>query len=570
MPRGLGLSLFATLLAAKASCAALAPATPWYGWVLACGEDALLALLYAALAGRAPRRLAIAGYTALCGYAVLNVLLVRATGTPLVLPMLRGVDAAMSDSATRALDLATLTPALPPLCCAIAAPWLARRLAAPVLTACGAIAALLCLSLALPRGLHAAQRNALLAFVRSATPTTFAATDAAADASPLLAPAPELVALRGAATGRNVVLVVLESAAPRFLAAYGADRDAMPFVSSLAEHGVLCTAASAVYPESIKGQIALLHSAAPAPDTSPEQHGRVPTPGLPELLRPHGYASGLFHAGRFRFLGMQDVLAASGFDTLADAATIGGERESSFGVDEESTVAAGLAWVDTLPREQRFLLAYLPVAGHHPYASPPGGPFANDTMRGCSQNALHYADRAVRALWQGLCARREPHEFVLCVVGDHGQAFGEHPGNFGHTFALYQENLAVPLVYCAPGVTTQALRCAAPTTHLDVGPTLLDLLGLPACAAHQGSSLLRPRTAQTFAFTDWGEQLVAMREGRFKLIHDRRSERDLLFDLAADPAELVDLSAGEPERCAVMRTRATAWLSGVWRTVQGW
>ena len=575
--RGLAGGLFATLLAAKWAVHGMAPTSSLGTWLLACADDALVVATFAALAWRAPRWAALAGYAALCAYAALNVLVTRAVGTPLVAPMLRGVDSAMSDSAARYLALPALAPALAVLAVALLAPRGWRRAPRPLRFGAGAVLLALVAATLWPRALHPAQRNALAALVRSALPTTLPkalptefAVAPAAHAATRTAPAPELTALREAARGRSVVLVVLESAAPRFLGAYGAARDAMPFVSSLAARALLCTDASAVYPESIKGQIALLHSAAPAPDLSAPQHGRVPIPGLPELLAPHGYASGLFHAGRFRFLGMHDVLAASGFATLADAATIGGEHESSFGVDEESTVAATLAWVDTLPRAQPFFAAYLPVAGHHPYASPPSGPFPNDNVVDCYRNALHYCDRNVRALWQGLCQRRDPRELLLCVVGDHGQAFGEHPGNFGHTFALYQENLAVPLLWHVPGVTEAALRCARVVSHLDVAPTLLDLLGLPACAGHQGSSLLQPRADQTFAFTDWGEQLVARRDGDFKSIHDLRAGTDLLFDLRRDPGEQVDLAAAEPARCAAARAEAKAWLAATWATVRAW
>ena len=112
---------------------------------------------------------------------------------------------------------------------------------------------------------------------------------------------------------------------------------------------------------------------------------------------------------------------------------------------------------------------------------PDGGPFPNDTPAGCSRNALHHADAALQRLWRGLCALRPPEHWLLCVVGDHGQAFGEHAGNFGHSFAVYEENLRVPLGFVAPGTALHGVH-DAPCSHLDVVPALLDLLGVPGGA----------------------------------------------------------------------------------------
>src|SRR2546427_7131628 len=36
-------------------------------------------------------------------------------------------------------------------------------------------------------------------------------------------------------------------------------------------------------------------------------------------------------------------------------------------VDEPSTVARILNWIDTLSPSDRFFITYLPIAGHHPY-----------------------------------------------------------------------------------------------------------------------------------------------------------------------------------------------------------
>lgn len=553
---GIGAILLAAMLAAKGVAVVAVPmaATRW--WLLPV-DDVLVAAVAALLLERLPRRLAAFAVGGLLLQVLASMLMVRALGRPLLPTMGRGVDAAMLDSLVPYLTIGNGAVVLLVASAAACGHRLARRRQVPAgwLVVAGGLAGLVGLAAGEPA--HVAHRNAVVAFVRGWLPRPEPAPCATGER--LLADGPPVAAVdvaRGAAAGRSVVVVVLESVASRFVTdALGART--MPFLHRLAAQGLDCREAYAVYPESIEGQVAMFCGLPPRPDAEPDAyaaHGRM---ALPHRLRPHGYRSGLFHAGHFHFLGMRDVLAPMGFDVLADATTIGGPG-SSFGVAEERTVDALLAWVAAEPRGQPVLACWLPIAGHHPYDSPAGGPFATDHELGCYRNALHYADRSLQRLWEGLCRLRPPSHWLLCVVGDHGQAFGEHAGNFGHSFELYEENLRVPLLFVAPETPLAGQRHATPCSHLDVVPTLLDLLGVGS-----GRSLLRPgpNAGRVHAFTDWGELLVAVRVGRWKLIHDVGSGRDRLFDLAVDAQERCDLADREAARCERLRAEALQFLA---------
>ena len=47
---------------------------------------------------------------------------------------------------------------------------------------------------------------------------------------------------------------------------------------------------------------------------------------------------------------------------------------------------------------------------------------------------------------------------LFVLFGDHGEAFGQHEGNFGHTLFIYDENVRVPYVIAAPGLTEDKIR----------------------------------------------------------------------------------------------------------------
>src|SRR5205807_2362208 len=142
--------------------------------------------------------------------------------------------------------------------------------------------------------------------------------------------------------------------AARYLRPYGATEDPMPNLTRLARRSVLFENAYAVYPESIRSLFSVLCSTYPAFDTAPEAYGQVRCASLAGVLAGAGYQTGLFHSGRFDYLGMESVVRGHGFQTLEDAGDIGGDRHSSFGLDDERlTVRRILAWVDAVPRGRR-------------------------------------------------------------------------------------------------------------------------------------------------------------------------------------------------------------------------
>ena len=293
--------------------------------------------------------------------------------------------------------------------------------------------------------------------------------------------------------------------------------------------------AYAVYPESIKGLFSVLCSRYPAFDSRAEFYERVTTPSIAQVLAKAGYRTALFHSGRFMYLGMESVVGKRGYQTLEDAGDIGGNHNSSFGVDEPATVKRMLGWVDALPRDERFFITYLPIAGHHPYETPEPGPFPDNDEIGRYRNALHYADAAVAEFIEGLRIRGLDQNTLFVIFGDHGEAFGQHEGNYGHTLFIYEENIHVPLLLVAPGLFERSIRVHRTASLIDLAPTICDLLGRPPPAEYQGRSLLQPERGMALFFADYSLGFFGLRDGDWKFIHELDSGRSKLFHLCSDP-----------------------------------
>jgi lipoteichoic acid synthase len=405
------------------------------------------------------------------------------------------------------------------------------------------------------------ERNAWTALIATAMPH-MAAEPSDADwraTSFDRTPREDLSRFHGAASGRHVVVVSLESTAARYLALYGANPDVMPHLSELARSAVVFDNAYAVYPESIKGLFSILCSMYPAFDRATTSYAAAPCRSLPAILADSGYRTALFHSGRFMYLGMDAIIRNRGYATLMDAGDISGQHNSSFGVDEPSTVARILSWIDALPVDQRFFVTYLPIAGHHPYETPDPGPFPDGDEFGRYRNALYYGDASLGALMQGLQARGLDRKTLWVVLGDHGEAFGQHDGNYGHTFNLYEENVRVPFLVAAPGLLSRQIRSRRVVSLIDTAPTVLDLTGLPAPGIYQGRSMLDPAPRRALFFADYSLGLLGLRDGPLKFIHELDSGRSRLFDVDQDPQESHDLSSRDDQRARQYTQLLRSW-----------
>ena len=181
----------------------------------------------------------------------------------------------------------------------------------------------------------------------------------------------------------------------------------------------------------------------------------------------------------------------------------------------------------------------------------------------------------------GLRTRGLDTQSIVVVFGDHGEAFGQHDGNYGHSIFIYEENVRVPLVMAMPSspsgqsgsnATRPGSQAGARVDRLasviDITPTILDLLGLPAARLHEGTSLLQPRHRMALFYTDYTIGWLGLRDGCWKLMHELESRRSRLFDLCADPSETRDVSASEPVRVAAYRDRVERW-SAAQRAIMG-
>jgi arylsulfatase A-like enzyme len=221
-------------------------------------------------------------------------------------------------------------------------------------------------------------------------------------------------------------------------------------------------------------------------------------------------------------------------------------------------------------RDGRFL-AYLKLfRPHAPYYTPeslpdgwrrPFSPQASDytitdfnpsgerytLVRNRYDNAVNFVDHQLGRLLAHLDGSGLAKDTAIVLVADHGEAWGQR-GWFAHGFQNYEEFLEVPLIVHRPGQTAEVDDRMV--SLMDVAPTVLDLLGLPPYANHQGGSLLEGEERHVFwADSNSAARLTTLQLGAWKYTENRVTAEATLFDMASDPGERKNLaydpSAGE-------------------------
>lgn len=360
---------------------------------------------------------------------------------------------------------------------------------------------------------------------------------------------------------QNVVYIVMESVAAQYVSFHGSPHQTMPRLARrAAAEGVVFENAYVQAANSCKSLVALLAGVYPRPDWRliVRDFHDFDVPRIDDVLRDAGYRTCFAHAGRWSWKHRDQFLRHQAVDALIDAESLGGPMVSSWGIADRRMFQASLDWIDAEPDRPFFLFTYT-IETHHPYVMPPRPVDfgVDDEEFNRYLNALRAADETIDWFLEELGRRGLAESTVVVVTSDHGENFGQHGRRF-HNFDIYEASVHVPLVMLHPALREAGLseRERGVCQHLDVAPTLLDLLGMQSPAPWQGRSLLADRSSRRAYFMATGNHIpLGLRDGDWKYHYYTEDGREDLFHLASDPGERENLAPREPDRCQAYRRR---------------
>jgi arylsulfatase A-like enzyme/Tfp pilus assembly protein PilF len=348
----------------------------------------------------------------------------------------------------------------------------------------------------------------------------------------------------GQLSNQNVLLVTIDTLRADALGVDGGPART-PNIDRLAAEGVRFTFAHAHAVVTLPSHASILTG------MYPFQHGVRENSGyrLPEnaetaatRLRSVGFSTGAFVAAlpldaRFGLTPGFDVYDGRFDDSGGGAALVLPERPATV------VVARAATWIQT--QDRRWFAWVHVYEPHAPYRPPP--PFDAEYASQPYYGEVAAVDRALGPLFE--VARRSVRPTLVVLTGDHGEALGDH-GETTHGLFAYESTLHVPLIVAQTGARRAGdaggIVSDAPVRHVDILPTILDVLGMPAPANLPGHSLRtdadrqggRDRPAYFEAMSgmlDYGAApLDGILVGREKYINLPVPE---LYDLARDPAE---------------------------------
>jgi len=113
----------------------------------------------------------------------------------------------------------------------------------------------------------------------------------------------------------------------------------------------------------------------------------------------------------------------------------------------------------------------------------PLSPRENEHVRRLYAGDVRETDAALRRLVTAF--RRRHEDAAVVVTADHGESLGEGGFYFDHGEYASEAELRVPLAIAPGGPDAGAGRCAARVSLVDLAPTLVELLGVPAPSAFE-------------------------------------------------------------------------------------
>ncbi|MGH9141808.1 MAG: sulfatase-like hydrolase/transferase [Vicinamibacterales bacterium] len=318
-----------------------------------------------------------------------------------------------------------------------------------------------------------------------------------------------------------------------------------PTLEALGRAGVTFLDATAHVPLTLPSHASILTGRYPFSHGIHDNGGDIlpeSVPTLASVLHGAGYHTAAFVSS---FVLRRATGLARGFDLYDDRFEgAGRSRLTASALERRGPEVAGAAvrWIATAPRP--FFLWVHFYDPHAPYDPPPA--FAKKFPGRPYDGEVLTSDYGVSMLLDALSPARRA-ETVIVATGDHGESLGEH-GESEHGILLYDATLHVPLAMQGPGIPS-GITVRQQVRHVDLLPTMTDLLGVKAPTPIDGISLMpllhgsgRDRTEGPISYAEsrfgqlhfgWSP-LRSVRDGAWKYIDGPAPE---LYQLSRDPGE---------------------------------
>jgi arylsulfatase A-like enzyme len=196
-------------------------------------------------------------------------------------------------------------------------------------------------------------------------------------------------------------------------------------------------------------------------------------------------------------------------------------------------------------------------------------------------SAIKYVDQEIGRLVKYFKEEGIYENTIFVITSDHGESLIEHGIFFDH-HGLYDESIHVPLIF--NNLPVEEKRIKDFVQHVDIVPTLLDILNIPfEESKFDGVSLVplirgKVNTIRSFIVAEesYTEKKIAIRTNKWKYIYSPSKEAatcsycgvihggiEELYHLESDPKEMRNIVEEKPEIAKMLRKNLFSWLSNL-------
>jgi arylsulfatase A-like enzyme len=357
--------------------------------------------------------------------------------------------------------------------------------------------------------------------------------------------------------GKNVLLVSIDTCRADHVQPYSDDYARTPNILSIAQDGAWFEDAVTVVPLTLPSHCTILTGLHPMRHGVRDNYNNALSDDavtLAELFQESGYAT----AGMIGsiIISRREGLS-QGFDYYDDQF-----KEEDFQALQpiverkaDRVVGSALSWLKkhTDNEADKPFFMFVHFYDPHMIYQPPA-PYDEQYADNPYDGELAYTDHCLGQLIAFLKQQNLYDDLLIVLVGDHGEALGEHK-ELTHGLFLYEEAVRIPFIVKLPKDDKHSAKHAVgqSVSLEDVTPTLIDLCGLGPVDT-TGVSLapwllddtrIKDRNivleTQYPLVYNWSPS-YSLRNASWKYIHSPIPE---LYDLAADPDEMTNLIAAQ-------------------------
>lgn len=363
------------------------------------------------------------------------------------------------------------------------------------------------------------------------------------------------------AQGKNVVILIVESLATEYVGSANNGKGYTPFIDSLVPKSITFKESFANGRRSIDAMPAIFAGIPAWRDqpfvTSPFNGNRIQA--LPALLKKEGYESFFFHGAANGSMHFDTFAAMAGFDHYIgeDEYPNKNDFDGAWGIFDEPFLSFA---ADTLNKvDKPFVAGIFTLSSHNPFPVPEKYKFKFPKGTLPIHESIGYADYAISQFIAKASGMKWFYNTIFVITGDH-TSLSDQP--------FYDNALGrhrVPIIIFDPSGSLPQVGRTKMMQHIDITPTLLDLLGAtPEVPQLFGWTLFDSLYHGRFIQEDYGQW--------YYLDHDvqiRMEDNDAVKAYAPDDVSLakerpdIEKTASTEEKVKILKSARQYFSNGL-------